>query len=329
METVSEEITFFAWDGDVLVQEIQPHKSITYLYEPDSFTPLAQVHSDTPDSEYDVHTAQAKREQEAAREAQEEDEAEKLKWLKVTDKAAYEHAVQTIEARKQKERQDEFALLEAQARNDRIYYVNADHLGTPQEVVSEDGKVVWLARYKAWGRIHRLDVSDIAQPFRFQGQYEDEETGLFYNRFRYYDPDAARYLTQDPIRLLGGENLNVYAPNPTGWVDPLGLSGRKEPKPWIPPGNEKEGWQHIDERHISGTHSTGPGDLFQQGTTQAQIQAVCECLVKKGTRISDSNRRIQTYEKRMKVNGKVDRVRGVFDSQDGNRTITVFPVRSE
>jgi len=84
--------------------------------------------------------------------------------------------------------------------------------------------VVWLARYKAWGRIHKLDVNDIAQPFRFAGQYEDAETGLFYNRFRYYDPDSARFLTQDPIRLAGGNNLYSYTPNPVAWIDPLGLA---------------------------------------------------------------------------------------------------------
>ena len=64
----------------------------------------------------------------------------------------------------------------------------------------------------------------IAQPFRFQGQYEDQETGLFYNRYRYYDPDSARYLTQDPIGLAGGINTFQYVPNPTGWIDPLGLA---------------------------------------------------------------------------------------------------------
>ena len=105
-----------------------------------------------------------------------------------------------------------------------MYFVNADHLGTPQEVVSEDEKVVWLARYKAWGRIYKLDKEEIAQPFRFQGQYEDAETGLFYNRHRYYDPDTARYLTQDPIGLIGGENPYRYVKNPIGWIDPLGLS---------------------------------------------------------------------------------------------------------
>ena len=121
----------------------------------------------------------------------------------------------------------------------------------------------------------------------------------------------------------------MYAPNPTGWVDALGLAGRKTSKPRIEFGNHKEGWQHIDERYISGTHPSGAGDLFPEGTTKEKILKVCECLVKKGARISDPNRQIQTFEKRVKVNGRKDRVRGVFDSEDGNRTITVFPVRSE
>jgi len=61
------------------------------------------------------------------------------------------------------------------------------------------------------------------QPLRFQGQYYDTETGLHYNRFRYYDPDVGRFTSKDPIGLLGGDNLYMYAPNPMGWVDPLGL----------------------------------------------------------------------------------------------------------
>ena len=61
-------------------------------------------------------------------------------------------------------------------------------------------------------------------PLRFQGQYFDAETGLHYNRFRYYDPQIGRFTTQDPISLAGGINLYQYAPNPVQWVDPLGLS---------------------------------------------------------------------------------------------------------
>ncbi|WP_249126908.1 RHS repeat-associated core domain-containing protein, partial [Aeromonas popoffii] len=60
---------------------------------------------------------------------------------------------------------------------------------------------------------------------RFQGQYFDAETGLHYNRHRYYQPETGRFITPDPIGLAGGLNNYQYAPNPTGWVDPLGLTG--------------------------------------------------------------------------------------------------------
>ena len=60
-------------------------------------------------------------------------------------------------------------------------------------------------------------------PFRYQGQYEDAETGLYYNRFRYYDPSSGNYLSQDPIKLNGGMNFYSYVHNPNGWVDILGL----------------------------------------------------------------------------------------------------------
>lgn len=61
-------------------------------------------------------------------------------------------------------------------------------------------------------------------PFRYQGQYEDVETGLYYNRFRYYDPVAGSYISQDPIGIWGGSNLAAYVPNPNNLLDPLGLS---------------------------------------------------------------------------------------------------------
>jgi RHS repeat-associated protein len=64
------------------------------------------------------------------------------------------------------------------------------------------------------------------QPIRFQGQYDDFETGLHYNRFRYYDPDLGRYVSQDPIGLMGGFNAYQYASNPTTWIDPSGLPGK-------------------------------------------------------------------------------------------------------
>jgi RHS repeat-associated protein len=68
-------------------------------------------------------------------------------------------------------------------------------------------------------------VEKIRNPLRFQGQYFDHETGLHYNRFRYYDPEIGRYLSKDPIGFAGGLNLHAYVANPTQGIDPLGLQG--------------------------------------------------------------------------------------------------------
>ncbi|SDS12681.1 RHS repeat-associated core domain-containing protein [Pseudomonas prosekii] len=107
------------------------------------------------------------------------------------------------------------------------FYYQLDHLGTPQELTDYSGEIVWAAQYTAHGRLTRLnrDTDQVLdQPLRFQGQYFDAETGLHYNRHRYYNPDVGRYLTPDPVKLAGGVNGYRYAVNPTGWVDPLGLS---------------------------------------------------------------------------------------------------------
>ncbi|MFP3497937.1 RHS repeat-associated core domain-containing protein, partial [Pseudomonas sp. SIMBA_059] len=104
------------------------------------------------------------------------------------------------------------------------YHYQLDHLGTPQELTDNEGEIAWSAHYRAYGEIARLDVGKIDNPLRFQGQYCDAESGLHYNRHRYYNPDIGRYLTPDPVKLAGGINAYLYVPNPTGWVDPLGLS---------------------------------------------------------------------------------------------------------
>ena len=104
------------------------------------------------------------------------------------------------------------------------FYYQLDHLGTPQELTDYSGEIMWSAKYRAYGNLAALDVSEIDNPLRFQGQYFDAETGLHYNRHRYYDPGTGRFLTPDPITLAGGLNNYQYVPNPTGWVDPLGLN---------------------------------------------------------------------------------------------------------
>ncbi|EGD04076.1 Rhs family protein [Burkholderia sp. TJI49] len=102
-----------------------------------------------------------------------------------------------------------------------------DHLGTPQELYDEQREVVWAADLSAYGRTARWLTRVVDNPIRFPGQYRDEESGLHYNRFRYYDPMVGRYINQDPIGLQGGRNLYVYVRgNPTVGIDPLGLQAR-------------------------------------------------------------------------------------------------------
>ena len=116
-----------------------------------------------------------------------------------------------------------------------LYHYHNDHLGTPNELTDQQGEVVWYADYEAWGntatvewkaqRIDNIVVSEAhLQPIRFQGQSFDTETGLHYNRFRYFDPDLGIFTSRDPIGLNGGTNVFAYAPNPTGWIDPFGLT---------------------------------------------------------------------------------------------------------
>jgi len=111
-----------------------------------------------------------------------------------------------------------------------IHYYHNDVNGLPCEVTRPDGRIVWSAAYDAFGRVEALPVGDIRQPLRMQGQYHDEETGLYYNRHRYFDPHTCSFISQDPIGLAGGENLYAYAPNVWGWIDPLGLCPKGLPK---------------------------------------------------------------------------------------------------
>jgi RHS repeat-associated protein len=128
------------------------------------------------------------------------------------------------ERRHQALRQQRKQEAQANAHQDQRHYYQVDHLGTPLELFDTDGITVWSAKYKAWGEVWELGAEQVRQPLRFQGQYFDDESGLHYNRHRYYDPETARFITQDPIGLLGGENFYQYAPNPNGWIDPLGLN---------------------------------------------------------------------------------------------------------
>nr|WP_281423910.1 RHS repeat-associated core domain-containing protein [Oceanobacter mangrovi] len=112
--------------------------------------------------------------------------------------------------------------------HEQLHYYHLDHLGTPQEITNASGELVWTAQYKAYGSLVLAPIRQVENNLRFQGQYFDEESGLHYNRFRYYDPECGRFINQDPIGLLGGNNNYLYVPNPVGWVDPWGLSAKND-----------------------------------------------------------------------------------------------------
>ncbi|MGF6150042.1 RHS repeat-associated core domain-containing protein [Pseudomonas fluorescens] len=189
--------TLYGWDGDNLAWESSPAqadgaagRTVHYIYEPGTFVPLTQ---------------------------------------------ALRH--KSIHLMAQPDYSGDYSLDDDPLWNhkpsaqpfDVLAWYQCDHLGTPRELTDQNGDIAWSAQYKAWGEI-REQRSALAQqhgltnPIRFQGQYHDHETGLHYNRYRYYDPRVGRFISQDPISYDGGLNLYQYTPNPIGWVDPLGLA---------------------------------------------------------------------------------------------------------
>ena len=104
------------------------------------------------------------------------------------------------------------------------YAIITDHLGTPRAMYDAAGAQAWSASIDAYGTLRHVEGPRSACPFRWPGQYEDEETGLYYNRFRYYDAAAGAYVSQDPIRMSGGNAFYAYPSDPLTWLDPMGLA---------------------------------------------------------------------------------------------------------
>ncbi|WP_437317248.1 PAAR-like domain-containing protein [Sorangium sp. So ce385] len=118
-----------------------------------------------------------------------------------------------------------------QAEQGQVFAVVNDHLGMPKELVGPDGRVTWSAAHSAWGRVVEVWRDPAAQhawpvesPFRLLGQYADDETGLCYTRFRYFDAETGRWCSPDPLGVLGGANLFAFGGASTTTVDPLGLA---------------------------------------------------------------------------------------------------------
>ncbi|KMN13393.1 RHS repeat-associated core domain-containing protein, partial [Pseudomonas weihenstephanensis] len=177
--------TLFGWDGDTLAWESSPAqadgtagRTVHYLYEPGTFVPVAQAMRHQP--------------------------------IRLLAQPNYEGAYDID--------QDPLWTHTPQALPiDVLAWYQCDHLGTPQELTDPNGQLAWSAQYKAWGEIKEqrsewAQREGLTNPIRFQGQYHDHETGLHYNRYRYYDPRVGRFISKDPISYAGGLNLYAYAP---------------------------------------------------------------------------------------------------------------------
>ena len=120
------------------------------------------------------------------------------------------------------------------------YTIVQDYLGTPTQAYDSRGELVWEMLLDMYGKVTECHGDSSIVPFRYQGQYEDSETGLYYNRYRYYDPNTGNYLNQDPIGLAGGNpTLYGYVFDPNTQIDPFGLDcGKKKITaiaPYYPP----------------------------------------------------------------------------------------------
>lgn len=117
----------------------------------------------------------------------------------------------------------------AKIQDGKQYSIVSDYLGTPIQMYDEQGKKTWECTLDVYGKATTFEGRSLSDcPFRFQGQYEDEETGLYYNRFRYYDNNIGSFISQDPIRLLGGKCLYNYVCNINSQIDIYGLLKKGE-----------------------------------------------------------------------------------------------------
>jgi RHS repeat-associated protein len=149
----------------------------------------------------------------------------------------------------------------------KIYLYHNDPNGCPTRLLDVSGDVVWAAQYSGWGEVEKLLVDRVDNPIRLQGQYEDEETGMHYNRYRYYDSSIGIFVTQDPLRLMAGENIYSFALN-TQWIDPIGLSCRSV------------GAQNLRNLGLEGVDLAGSS--FNRGSKQLRA-AGFECVGKTST----------------------------------------------
>ncbi|MFE0604931.1 RHS repeat domain-containing protein [Streptomyces sp. NPDC058892] len=154
----------------------------------------------------------------------------------------------------------------------RFFAIVTDLVGTPTELIDEQGEVAWRTRSTVWGTTSWNRDASAYTPLRFPGQYHDPETGLHHNYFRTYDPETARYLAGDPLGLAPSPNPVAYVINPLVWADPLGLSPcpeKGEEQKALPPARREP--PHLEGSPILARFAK-PGEEFNMVISQGQTR---------------------------------------------------------
>ncbi|ENC8863613.1 RHS repeat protein, partial [Escherichia coli] len=226
------EVTWYGWDGDRLTTVQTDSTRIQTVYQPGSFTPLIRIETDVTELEKAQRRSLAEKLQQEGSEdghgvvfpAELVRLLDRLEEEIRTDRVSSESRAWLAQCGltvEQLEKQVEPEYTPAR----KVHLYHCDHRGLPLALISEDGNTVWSAEYDEWGNLlNEENPHHVYQSYRLPGQQHDEESGLYYNRNRYYNPLLGRYITQDPIGLAGGWSLYAYPLNPVNGIDPLGLS---------------------------------------------------------------------------------------------------------
>ena len=178
----------------------------------------------------------------------------------------------------------------AMIKEGRSYSILTDQLGTPTEAYDAEGNEVWSRVLDMDGNVIEETGNKGMVPFLFQGQYYDRETGLAYNRFRYYSPQMGMYVSQDPIGLAGGMRLYGYIQNTNYGMDVLGLKGC-----YLKEAEEGQSYKFVLQiskseypettRHIQNAIKKGHPDVVtisRKGATDRRKEAIANTKTKKG-----------------------------------------------
>ncbi len=228
------QVTWYGWDGDRLTTIQNDRTRIQTIYQPGSFTPLIRVETATGE--------QAKTQRRSLADTLQQSGGEDggsvvfpPVLVQMLDRLESEILADRVSEESRRwlascgltvaQMQSQMDPVYTPARKIHLYH--CDHRGLPLALISTEGTTAWYAEYDEWGnQLNEENPHQLQQLIRLPGQQYDEESGLYYNRHRYYDPLQGRYITQDPIGLKGGWNFYQYPLNPVQYIDSMGLASK-------------------------------------------------------------------------------------------------------